>query len=123
MTLPYGVIPVSVDCIFCKIVAGQIPSTKVYEDDQVVAFHDIQPQAPVHVLVIPKKHLASVNDLHAEDAAMLSHVFAAVQHAARETGIAETGYRLITNTGKDAGQVVHHLHFHVMGGRSLGHLG
>lgn len=113
----------SADCIFCKIVAGLIPSNKVYEDDLVLAFHDIHPQAPVHVLVISKKHLASVNDLHADDAAMLGHVFAAVQNVAKATGIAETGYRTVTNTGKDAGQVVPHLHFHVMGGKSLGHLG
>ncbi|HYF93726.1 MAG TPA: histidine triad nucleotide-binding protein [Symbiobacteriaceae bacterium] len=111
------------DCVFCKIVAGQIPANKVYEDDQVLAFHDIQPQAPVHVLVIPKKHLASVNDLHADDSAMLGRVFAAVQHVAKAVGIAETGYRTVTNTGKDAGQVVPHLHFHVMGGKTLGHLG
>lgn len=113
----------SADCIFCKIVAGQIPSNKVYEDDQVIAFHDIQPQSPVHVLVIPKIHLASVNDLHAEDAALLGYLFQAVQKVAKATGVTETGYRVITNTGKNAGQVVHHLHFHVMGGKSLGNLG
>lgn len=111
------------DCIFCKIVAGQIPSSKVYEDDQVLAFHDIQPMAPVHVLVIPKQHIASVNELHAEHAALLGNLFAAVQKVARELGVAETGYRTVTNTGKDSGQVVHHLHFHVMGGKQLGHLG
>lgn len=111
------------DCIFCKIVAGQIPSNKVYEDEQVLAFHDIQPQAPVHVLVIPKRHFASVNDLSAGEGSMLSHAFAAIQQVARTAGIAESGYRVITNTGKDSGQVVHHLHFHVMGGRSLGPLG
>lgn len=113
----------STDCIFCKIIGGQIPATKVYENDHVLAFHDIQPQAPVHVLVIPKQHLVSVNDLHAEHSEMLGHVFAAVQHVAQATGIVETGYRTVTNTGKDAGQVVPHLHFHVMGGKSLGHLG
>lgn len=113
----------SSDCIFCKIVAGQIPANKIYEDDMVLAFHDIQPQAPVHVLVIPKKHVASVNDLHANDSAMLGHIFTVVQQVANAMGIAETGYRTVTNTGKDAGQVVPHLHFHVMGGKSLGHLG
>lgn len=113
----------SADCIFCKIVAGAIPSTKVYEDDQVVAFNDIQPQAPVHVLVIPKKHIASVNDLSAEDSAIAGRILMVAQQVARETGVAETGYRVITNTGKNAGQVVHHLHFHVMGGKPLGHLG
>lgn len=111
------------DCIFCKIVAGEIPSTKVYEDDQVLAFNDINPVAPVHVLVIPKKHLASVNDLTAQDSTMLGHLFAACQHVAREKGIAETGYRVVTNAGKDSGQVVFHLHFHVIGGKSLGHIG
>lgn len=113
----------SADCIFCKIVAGQIPSNKVYEDEHVLAFHDINPTAPVHVLVIPKKHLASVNDLHATDGAMLSALFQAVQHVAKTTGVAETGYRTLTNTGKNSGQVVPHLHFHVLGGRSLGALG
>lgn len=111
------------DCIFCKIAAGEIPTNKVYEDEAVLAFHDIQPQAPVHVLVIPKKHLASANDLHAEDAALLGHIFSAVQNVAKSTGVAETGYRVITNVGKDAGQAVHHLHFHVLGGKTLGHLG
>ncbi|MFZ5817701.1 MAG: histidine triad nucleotide-binding protein [Bacillota bacterium] len=110
----------SQDCIFCKIVAGQIPSAKVYEDDQVLAFRDINPQAPVHLLVIPKKHLASVSELSSEDSAMLGHVFAAIQQVARSEGIAESGYRVVTNTGKDAGQVVFHLHFHVLGGRPLG---
>jgi histidine triad (HIT) family protein len=113
----------SADCIFCKIVAGQIPANKVYEDEQVLAFHDIQPKAPVHVLVIPKKHLVSVNDLHADDSAMLGHLFAAVQQVAAATGVAETGYRTLTNTGKNAGQVVPHLHFHVLGGKMLGDLG
>lgn len=113
----------SADCIFCKIVAGQIPANKVYEDELVMAFHDIQPQAPVHVLVIPKKHLESVNDLHANDSVMLGHLFTAVQQVAKAVGVAETGYRTVTNTGRDAGQVVPHLHFHVMGGKTLGHLG
>lgn len=111
------------DCIFCKIVAGQIPSSKIYEDEHVLAFHDINPQAPVHALVIPKKHLASVNELSGEDSAMLGHVFAAIQQVAQMTGTAESGYRVITNTGRDAGQVVFHLHFHLLGGRSLSPLG
>ena len=113
----------SADCIFCKIAAGEIPAAKVYEDDQVVAFNDIAPQAPVHVLVIPRKHLASVLDVHADDTAMLGRLFAAVQHVAREKGIEGSGFRVVTNTGKDSGQVVNHLHFHVMGGKTLGHLG
>lgn len=110
------------DCLFCKIVAGQIPSTKVYEDEHVLAFHDINPIAPVHVLVIPKKHLASVNELSNEDTTMLGHAFAAAQQIARQTGIADSGYRVSTNTGKESGQVVFHLHFHVIGGRTLGPL-
>jgi histidine triad (HIT) family protein len=113
---------VSHDCIFCKIVAGQIPSSKVYEDEHVLAFHDINPQAPVHVLVIPKKHLASVNDLSSADSTILTHVFAAIQQVAKDKGVAESGYRVVTNTGKDSGQVVFHLHFHVLGGRALGPL-
>ena len=80
------------DCLFCKIVAGQIPSTKVYEDEHVLAFHDIHPIAPVHILVIPKKHLASVNDLSSEDTTMLGHAFAAIQQIARQAGIADSGY-------------------------------
>lgn len=110
------------DCIFCKIVAGQIPSSKVYEDEHVLAFHDIHPLAPVHVLVIPKKHMASVNDLGSGDSTILSHAFAAIQEVAKKTGVAESGYRVVTNTGKDSGQVVFHLHFHILGGQTLGPL-
>lgn len=113
----------SADCIFCKIVAGQIPSTKVYEDEQVLAFVDIYPLAPVHVLVIPKKHVADTNDLSTADTALLGHLFEVVREVAKVKGIAETGYRVSTNTGKDAGQMVPHLHFHVMGGKPLGPLG
>jgi histidine triad (HIT) family protein len=113
----------SADCIFCKIVAGQIPSTKVYEDEQVLAFVDIHPLAPVHVLVIPKKHVADTNDLSMADAALLGHLFGAVREVAKTKGLRETGYRVSTNTGKDAGQLVPHLHFHVMGGKPLGPLG
>lgn len=113
----------SADCIFCKIAAGEIPAAKVYEDEQVVAFKDINPQAPVHVLVIPRKHLASVNDLHADDTALLGRLFGAVQTVARETGVAESGYRVVANAGKDSGQVVFHLHLHVLGGKTLGHFG
>lgn len=111
------------DCIFCKIVAGEIPAAKVYEDEQVIAFKDINPVAPVHLLVIPKRHLASASDLSEADATMLGSLFTAVRQVAADQGIAETGYRVITNAGKDAGQVVFHLHFHVIGGKSLGQLG
>jgi len=108
------------DCLFCKIAAGEIPSSKVYEDEHVLAFRDINPVAPVHVLVIPRQHLASVADLGPEHADLLARLFAAVQKVAAETGVAETGYRVVANTGRDAGQQVLHLHLHVLGGRSLG---
>lgn len=110
------------DCIFCKIVAGEIPSRKVYEDDRVVAFHDIEPQAPVHLLVIPKKHIASLNDAAPEDAALLGHALLVARRVAEEAGIAGNGYRIINNCGRDAGQVVFHLHLHVLGGEPLGPL-
>ena len=108
------------DCIFCKIIAGEIPSSKVYEDEHVLAFRDINPVAPVHVLVIPKQHVASVADLRPDQNPLLGHLFAAVQKVAAETGVAESGYRVVTNAGKDAGQVVFHLHLHVLGGQPLG---
>lgn len=108
------------DCIFCKIIAGQIPSNKVYEDEHVLVFRDINPQAPVHLLAIPKTHLASVSELTGEDTALLGQIFAAIQQVARETGIDSSGYRVVTNSGSDAGQVVFHLHFHVLGGDALG---
>jgi histidine triad (HIT) family protein len=110
------------DCIFCKIVEGSIPSKKVYEDDTVVAFHDITPQAPVHILVIPKKHIATMNDAEGEDFALIGDIHRAAQHIARELGIAESGYRLINNCGKDSGQVVFHIHYHLLGGEQLGAL-
>jgi len=111
------------DCLFCKIVEGTIPSRKVYEDDRIVAFHDIQPQAPVHLLVIPKKHIASMDDAGAEDAELLGEVLLAAQRVAREAGLAEDGYRIVNNCGKNAGQIVFHIHFHVLGGEKLGSLG
>jgi histidine triad (HIT) family protein len=110
------------DCIFCKIVEGSIPSKKVFETDRVVAFHDIQPAAPVHVLVIPKKHIASMNDVAPEDWGLMGEVLHAAQKVAAETGIADSGYRIINNCGADGGQVVYHLHIHVMGGEKLGPL-
>ncbi|AEI42660.1 histidine triad nucleotide-binding protein [Paenibacillus mucilaginosus] len=110
------------DCIFCKIVEGTIPSKKVFENEQVVAFHDIQPAAPVHILIIPKKHMASMNDVQEGDWALLGEVQRAAQTIAREQGVAESGYRLVNNCGKDAGQVVFHLHYHLLGGENLGPL-
>ena len=106
------------DCLFCKIVAGDIPSAKVYEDEYVLAFKDINPQTPVHILVIPKVHMESANDVNAENSVYVSKIFEAIPEIAREAGLAG-GYRVITNCGADACQSVKHLHFHVMGGRPL----
>ncbi|SDC72160.1 histidine triad (HIT) family protein [Paenibacillus sp. UNCCL117] len=110
------------DCIFCKIVEGTIPSTKVFEDDRVCAFLDIQPSAPEHVLIIPKKHIPSVNGLEGEDFSLIGDIHRAAQTIAKERGVADSGYRLITNTGPDSGQVVFHLHYHLLGGEKLGPL-
>lgn len=107
------------DCLFCMIAAGTIPSAKVYEDDEVVAFRDINPQAPVHVLVIPKRHIQSAHHIRMEDSATVMAMYAAAQRVAEELGISEDGYRIVTNIGRDAGQSVPHLHFHILGGRSL----
>ena len=106
-------------CLFCKIAAGEIPSTKVYEDELVYAFRDIAPQAPVHVLIIPRKHIESAQALTAEDDALLCHMFACARKIAESEGVAASGYRLITNVGDDAGQSVHHLHLHLIGGKTL----
>ncbi|RUS48496.1 histidine triad nucleotide-binding protein [Cohnella sp. AR92] len=110
------------DCIFCKIIEGSIPSSKVYEDEYVYAFKDIQPQAPVHLLVIPKKHIPSMNEAEPEDAELLGRVLLAAKKVAQDAGLAENGYRLINNIGRDSGQVVFHIHFHVLGGEKLGPL-
>ena len=107
------------DCLFCKIVKGEIPSAKVYEDELVYAFKDIAPQAPVHVLLVPKKHITSAQTLTPADDALLCHLFAVARHIAEETGVADTGYRLITNIGPDGGQSVPHLHLHLIGGKAL----
>lgn len=107
------------DCIFCKIIKGEIPSKKIYEDDKVLAFYDISPEAPVHFLVIPKQHIESVNSLNSENVDIVSHIFLTINKIANELGISEGGYRIVNNTGEDAGQTVHHMHFHVLGGRSL----
>lgn len=106
-------------CLFCKIAAGEIPAKKAYEDESVLAFHDIAPQAPVHILVIPKVHLESADALTREHDALLGHLFEVARLVAKENGIRESGYRLITNIGKDGGQSVPHLHLHVIGGREL----
>ncbi len=107
------------DCLFCKIIKGEIPSSKVYEDDLVYAFRDIEPQAPVHILIIPKVHIASANDLNDENSAIVGHIFNVAAKIAKSEGIADGGYRIVNNCGADGGQTVGHLHFHMLGGRSL----
>lgn len=106
------------DCLFCKIVAGEVPSKTVYEDDLVKAFYDINPCAPVHFLVIPKTHIPSVNGINAENSAVVSHIFEVIARLAKEMKL-DAGYRVVTNCGKAAGQTVQHLHFHVLAGRDL----
>jgi histidine triad (HIT) family protein len=107
------------DCLFCAIVAGDIPADVVHRDDDAVVFRDISPQAPVHVLVIPTAHHATAADLAATDAALAGRLLALAGDIARSEGIADSGYRIVTNTGAGAGQSVHHVHFHVLGGRDL----
>ncbi len=106
------------DCLFCKIIAGDIPSTKVYEDDKILAFRDIAPQAPTHILVVPKCHIADVNDITAENSGVVAHIFALIPQIAAAEGLAN-GYRVVSNCGADAGQTVQHLHFHILGGKAL----
>ena len=106
------------NCLFCKIIAGTIPSTKVYEDDRVLAFRDIAPQAPTHILVIPKAHIPSVDGITAENSAVVAHIFEVIPAIAKAEGL-EKGYRVVSNCGEHAGQTVRHLHFHILGGREL----
>ena len=107
------------DCIFCKIIAGDIPSTTVYKDDTVTAFRDINPVAPTHILIVPNRHITSVNDLIPDDEPLVGHLFTTAKELAISEGIADTGYRLIINTGPDGGQDVFHLHLHLMGGQRM----
>ena len=107
------------DCLFCKIAAGEIPSTKVYEDEHVLAFRDIAPQAPVHVLVIPKKHVSGWYDAKDEDEALLAHLMRVAAKVAELEGIVDSGFRVVSNCGQDAQQTVRHLHLHVLGGRAM----
>ncbi|WP_294395031.1 histidine triad nucleotide-binding protein [uncultured Clostridium sp.] len=107
------------DCIFCKIINADIPSKKIYEDDKVYAFNDINPEAPVHFLVIPKEHIESANALNENNADIVAHIFKVINKLVIELGIAEKGYRIVNNCGEDGGQTVKHLHFHVLAGRSL----
>lgn len=106
------------DCLFCKIIAGVIPSTKVYEDELVLAFRDIAPQAPSHILVIPKTHIPSVDGITADNSAVVAHIFEVIPRIAQAEGLKD-GYRVVSNCGADAGQTVHHLHFHILGGKPL----
>lgn len=106
------------DCLFCKIIAGDIPSDKVYEDEQVLAFRDIAPMAPVHILVIPKTHIAGVDEITAENSGIVSRIFEIIPEIARKEGLAD-GYRVVSNIGENGGQTVRHLHFHILGGKKL----
>ena len=106
------------NCLFCKIVAGDIPSTKVYEDETVLAFRDIAPMAPTHILVTPKSHISGVCDVTAENSAVVAHIFEVIPTIAKAEGL-ENGYRVVSNCGSDAGQTVPHLHFHILGGKKL----
>ena len=107
------------NCLFCKIIAGEIPSKKVYEDEQCYAFCDISPLTPTHFLVVPKQHLASAAEITEESGAVVGHIYAVIAKLAKEMGFAE-GFRVVTNCGAIAGQTVHHLHFHVLAGKELG---
>ena len=106
------------DCIFCKIIAGEIPSKKVYEDDLCVAFYDVAPQAPVHILIIPREHISSAAAITPENSAVVAHIFTVIPKIAAAEGLTN-GYRVVSNCGSDAGQTVPHLHFHILGGRQL----
>ena len=106
------------DCIFCKIINGEIPASKVYEDDKVIAFNDIEPQAPVHILIIPKEHISSAAEITDKNSAVVSHIFEVAAKIAREKQL--DGFRIVNNCGDSAGQTVKHLHFHMMSGRDFG---
>ena len=107
------------DCIFCKIIKGEIPSNKVYEDEKILAFYDINPIAKVHILVIPKKHIASLQEIKEEDKELLFHILMKINEITEKVGIDKTGFRVLSNVGEDGGQAVKHLHFHILGGEKL----
>ena len=107
------------DCIFCKIANGEIKTEFIYEDEKIAAFKDLEPQAPTHVLIVPKKHIESLNDLTLENQELMGHMMIKVREIAKKLGIDESGYRLVINTGKDGGQTVNHLHIHLLGNRKL----
>ncbi len=108
------------DCIFCRIIDGTIPADVVYQDEKVLAFKDIKPAAPVHILLVPREHIPSYNDLEARHSELIGHMALALNKIAAEQGVAETGYRILVNCGPDAGQIVYHLHYHLLGGKPLG---
>lgn len=108
------------DCIFCAIIDGLIPSNKVYEDDECLAFRDINPQTPVHIVIVPKKHIESINFIDENNSYLVAHIFEVIPKIAAQENIASDGYRVISNCGENAGQTVKHLHFHILGGTSLG---
>ncbi len=109
------------DCVFCKIIKGEIPSDRLYQDELVTAFRDIHPAAPTHILIVPNKHVASVNEIQPQDEALVGHLFSVARQLAEREKIQRTGYRLIINTGPDSGQVVFHLHMHLLGGQRMRH--
>jgi histidine triad (HIT) family protein len=111
------------ECIFCKIAKGQIPAEKVFENEELVAFKDINPAAPTHILIVPKEHIPTLNDLHTEKISLAGRLIAAAREVAKKTGIDKSGYRTIINCNREAGQEVFHLHVHVMGGRPMGKMG
>jgi histidine triad (HIT) family protein len=111
------------DCIFCRIISGEIPSDILYQDEQVVAFRDINPKATVHLLLVPRKHIESVAELSEDEASIMGHLVTVANRLAREAGISEKGYRLVVNSGPEGGQEVPHLHLHLLGGRQMGILG
>ncbi len=108
------------DCLFCKILAGDIPADVIYESDSAIAFRDINPQAPTHVLIIPRKHIATINDIGADDEAIVGSLFSAAREIAQQEGLSEPGYRAVMNCNEAAGQTVFHIHLHLLGGRELG---
>jgi histidine triad (HIT) family protein len=112
----------SEDCLFCKIIAGELPSDMVYQDEHVYAFRDINPVAPSHILIVPRRHIASLSEAEDGDMEMLGRILVAARNIAEQENL-PNGYRVLTNTGPDSGQIVLHLHFHVIGGRKLGHIG
>lgn len=108
------------DCLFCKIINGDVPSEKIYETEDVLVFKDIHPVAPVHVLVVPKIHIKNMNEITKQNSEIIAHIYEVISEVANNLGISENGYRVICNCGEDGGQVVHHLHYHLLGGKHLG---